>query len=46
MIEMIIVQFSFDVPEDKIQEFLKHSKNTLKKLGKTWAVNLILLTEA
>jgi hypothetical protein len=30
---MIIVQFSFDVPEDKIQEFLEYSSKTLKK---TW----------
>jgi quinol monooxygenase YgiN len=30
---MIVVQFSFDVPEDKIQEFLEYSGSSLKK---TW----------
>ncbi|MEM7819161.1 MAG: hypothetical protein QW403_03415 [Candidatus Aenigmatarchaeota archaeon] len=30
---MIVVQFSFNVPEEKIQEFLEHSRSTLKR---TW----------
>jgi len=30
---MFLVQFSFEVPEDKIQEFIKYSSRVLKK---TW----------
>jgi quinol monooxygenase YgiN len=31
--KMIVVQFSFDVSEEKIQEFLEYASSTLKK---TW----------